>query len=112
MAIRKDIFYTVGSVSGYMGLERMCFIGAASEPPNEKEVELCVPQVFIMLADETRQLRSMQADGLLGLSPSKSGYFLQDLYNHSQISSKVFSISLDKQVLTIGGYDMARFAAP
>ena len=27
MAIRKDIHYTVGSVSGYMGLERICFNG-------------------------------------------------------------------------------------
>ena len=52
----------------------------------------------------------MQADGLLGLSPSGSEHILTDLKQNGQIKNRVFSFSLDQKVFTLGGYDLSRFA--
>ena len=52
----------------------------------------------------------MQADGLLGLSPSGSENLLTDLKENGLIKNRVFSFSLDKNVFTIGGFDTKRFA--
>ena len=64
-----------------------------------------------MLATQARQLNTMRADGLLGLSPSGSELILSDLKKHGQIQNRVFSFSLDQNIFTLGGYDMQRFAA-
>ena len=78
----------------------------------EKCIELCTSQTDILLANQTRGLGSLQADGIMGLSPSGSERILRNLFEQEQIKNKMFSFSLDKNVFTLGGYDVKRFTRP
>ena len=48
---------------------------------------------------------------MIGLSPAGSEQVLNSLKAARRIQRKVFSVSLDSGVLTLGGYDFERFAA-
>ena len=77
--------------------------------------------------DETDQLDALRINGVLGLSPGssliqtfqgdQSNSFLDNLYDQGLIDERVFSLYLtgienfrNESMLTVGGYDIDRFA--
>jgi hypothetical protein len=60
--------------------------------------------------DTVKDLENLHADGILGLSPRGSEQFLSMLKASQKIQKKILSLSLESNVLTIGGYDAARYS--
>ena len=98
-----------------MAVDRLCLRGDIAKegdtPGKAKRcAELCTGGTDVLLVNQAIKLNTMQADGLLGLSPSGSEHILTDLKQNGQIKNRVFSFSLDQKVFTLGGYDLSRFA--
>ena len=60
-----------------MAVDKVCIRGeiqtdAIEEAYHDRCAELCAPQSEILLVKQAIKLNTMQADGLLGLSPSGS----------------------------------------
>ena len=83
-----------------MAVDRLCLrgdIGTEADTSGKPKrcAELCTPTSDVLLVNKTIKLNTMQADGLLGLSPSGSEHILTDLKQNGQIKNRVFSFSLD-----------------
>ena len=76
----------------------------------EEHIDLCIPQTEVLYAIQTQGMGNLQADGVLGLSPESSEMILTDLFRNEQIRRKVFSVSLDMNRFTLGGFDPLRFS--
>lgn len=74
------------------------------------EIELCVAEQQLISVDTVRDLENLHADGILGLSPRGCELFLSRLKASQKIQKKVLSFSLEAGLMTIGGYDAARFS--
>ena len=83
--------------------------------------------MVLMEVDETQKLDALKFNGVLGLSPNnqhintvdgvQSISFIDNLYSDGLIDSRVFSLYLaddanyrNVSMLTVGGYDVERFA--
>ena len=104
---QAEIHYGQGHVRGAKAVDKACLRGLASGV----EAELCVPDLQLISVDQVKDLENLHADGVIGLSPAGSEQVLSSLKATRRIQRKVFSVSLDSGVLTMGGYDFERFAA-
>ena len=72
----------------------------------------------MLVIEDSWDLKGLYADGILGLAPTaqrgKADLVVQKLYEQGSIPENVFSFQIgdldEKSVITIGGYDVGRFA--
>ncbi len=100
-----EIHYGQGLVHGVKAIDKLCMRGQAAG-----DIELCVAEQQLISVDTVRDLENLHADGILGLSPRGSEHFLSKLKASQKIQKKVLSFSLEAGLMTIGGYDAARFS--
>lgn len=72
----------------------------------------------MIVIQNTRDFEGLQADGILGMSPThhdeKGELLIEELYNQGEIDARIFSMQIgdlnEESVITLGGYDLERYA--
>lgn len=122
----KTLSYGSGNVYGTksqetvcLALDTNCTAGTITTDFETRCKEICVDQLNMVYITDQVGLDTLQSEGILGLAPTNMNdpemdLFIEKAYEQGQIAEKVFSLSIgtddQESLLTIGGYNLTRFA--
>jgi hypothetical protein len=105
-----QVTYGTGAMWGKYGQDTVCI-----------SPDTCASEVHLLTSMFNINLEAVQADGILGLSPSthdpETELYIEQLYNQGLIENKVFSFLIDQfdssgSKVTIGDYSEDKFSMP
>jgi len=104
-----SIKYGTGGADGYMSRDQVCLT---------RDNSTCLKDYNMLSVFMTKDLKSMKADGILGLAPSqqktRASVFINELFYAGIIDKRVFSFYVTRGTyssrVTLGGYDL-KYAA-
>ena len=124
--MQKTLYYGSGTVKGYHSRENFCLAvdpSCAWTGQFDNECRpLCVEQISSVMVVDQEGLSGLAADGIIGLGPvvgedegwANPELFIDVAFEQNKIDEKIFSLLIGagqkEQILTLGGYDLERYA--